>query len=245
MGGGVLLDNEPTVSEHCTLVAKYPWLFQEKHWQLVKGSWFSLSIQNWWDNIWSTVSSSGLHSRRKEWTYCSESSKGPQIWMKDWGIRHTGKNRELRLFSMEKLEGNLFSVYKYPMRECREEGTKLFSVVATDSTSGNKYKMKREKFYLLWCGWPTLKQAAQRGCVVFICKNTQNQTEQCPWQLPEVTLLEQGVWTRPSWKVTSPSAILWSSWQSGMAHCCCSLLQSQELLEGCSNSLSLSSTKEG
>lgn len=83
----------------------------------------------------------------------------------EWGtgVCFIQGKRELRLFSIEKLGGNLFSVYKYPMRKCREEGTKIFSVVATDSTSGNKYKMKREKIHLLLCECP------ETGCPEGLC----------------------------------------------------------------------------
>lgn len=83
----------------------------------------------------------------------------------EWGtgICFIQGKRELRLFSIEKLGSNLFSVYKYPVRKCREEGTKIFSVVATDSTSGNKYKMKREKIHLLLCECP------ETGCPEGLC----------------------------------------------------------------------------
>ncbi|KGL80879.1 hypothetical protein N309_05168, partial [Tinamus guttatus] len=57
--------------------------------------------------------------------------------------------RELGLFSLEKrrLRGNLISINKYLKRESEEDGTGLFSLVATDRTRGNSQKLKHQKFH--------------------------------------------------------------------------------------------------
>lgn len=47
------------------------------------GKWSFPSTQHWWGHTWSAVSSPGLHSTRKTWSYWGESDEWPQRWWRD------------------------------------------------------------------------------------------------------------------------------------------------------------------
>jgi len=113
--------------------------------------------------------------------------------------------RELGLFSLEKrrLRGDLRNAYKYLQSGCQEDGARLFSVVPSDRTRGNRHKLKQRKFHLntrknffplrVTEPWPRLPRGAMESPSLEIFKTL---LDMVLCSLLWVTQLQQGGWTR-------------------------------------------------
>jgi len=110
--------------------------------------------------------------------------------------------RELGLFSLEKkrLRGDLINAYKYLQGGGQEDGAKLFSVVPSDRTRGNRHRLKQRKFRLkmrknfftlrVTEPWPRLPREAVESPSLEIFQTRLNKIL---YSLLWVTLLRQGV----------------------------------------------------
>ena len=98
--------------------------------------------------------------------------------------------RELRLFSLQKrrLRGDHMNAYKYLKAGYQEDGARLFSVVPSNRTRGNRHKWKHRKFQVneekcvYFESDRAVEQAAQEGCGVSFSGGLQNPPEHDPVQ---------------------------------------------------------------
>jgi len=112
--------------------------------------------------------------------------------------------RELGLFSLKKrrLRGNLRNASKYLQGGCQKDGARLFSVVPSDRTRGNRLKLKQRKFQLntrknffplrVTELWNRLPREAVESPSLEIFKT---RLDMVLCSLLWVTLLRQGGWT--------------------------------------------------
>lgn len=117
--------------------------------------------------------------------------------------------RELGLFNLEKVQGDLTNVYKSLKGGKEKQGARLFSLVSTDRTRSNKQEFPNRKLNLnkrnfFYCeGGQTLEHVAWRGYGVSVLGDIKNLTGHDPKQPDLGDPAWAGNWTRWSQEVTS------------------------------------------
>lgn len=102
------------------------------------------------NHVWSSTSSAGLARTRDMGMLKQVQQKFIKTMKGLQHMRYEVTVKLLGLFGLEKrrLRGALMHVYKYSMWKSKEGGTRLFSVVHSDSTLHDGHKEKNRKFLL-------------------------------------------------------------------------------------------------
>ncbi|KAK4816810.1 LOW QUALITY PROTEIN: hypothetical protein QYF61_023497 [Mycteria americana] len=133
-----------------------------------------------WD-IWSAVSSAGLPTIKKTWTFWRTGASDLQG---DAERVETGQSAEGEAW------GNLTPIYmdKYLMGRNEDKRARLSPVVPTDQIRGNGLYLTYRKLHLNIHSYSESGQTLERGCGVSIWANIQNMTGHSPGQPALCTL---------------------------------------------------------
>ncbi|GAB0176360.1 hypothetical protein GRJ2_000101200 [Grus japonensis] len=97
------------------------------------------------DCTWSIVSSSGPHNSRKmpadRLERVQSSAKKMIKWLENLPCGE--RLKELGLFSLEKAQGDLITLFQHLKGSCKEDGGSLFKRSHMEKTRSNEYKLHR------------------------------------------------------------------------------------------------------